>query len=144
MIGKSSIPSIGSKWRYALVGGALSLPFTLTSYWQTGSGLSVAPVFFAGLLAGYLAKRRLGTARGVGARAGLIGGLPVLWLLADVLPYILGLPNPAWFTAVSVLAAVVTAILGIGLTALFGEIGGRLGSRLSGGSGQSGHVQSVN
>lgn len=141
---KTSLPPLDGTWRYALVGGALSLPFTLTSYWQTGSGLSVTPVFFAGLLAGYLAKRRLGAAEGVGARAGLIGGLPVLWLLADVLPYIVGLPNPVWFAAVSVLAAVVTAILGIGVTALFGEIGGRLGSRLSGGSGQSGHVRSVN
>lgn len=129
--------SIGDKWKYALLGGLASIPFTTASYWQSGSEFPVAPVFFGGLLAGYLATRRGGSSRVVGARAGLVGGLPVLWMLIDVLPFIVGLPNPAWFAVVSLAVAFGTAILGFGLTALFGEMGGRLGGWLSTRSGRS-------
>jgi hypothetical protein len=66
------------RWTYAFIGGIIALPFTLFSYWQTGSELSLAPVFFGGLLAGYLARRRLGKYSGIGLRAELIGGLPVI------------------------------------------------------------------
>lgn len=133
--------SIGDKWKYAIIGGLASIPFTTVSYWQSGSEVSLAPVFFGGLLAGYLAKRRLGEGCGVGAQAGLVGGLPVLWMLIDVLPFIVGLPNPAWFAVVSVVAAFGTAILGFGLTALFGEVGGRVGGWLSARGGRSHQTQ---
>lgn len=127
---------VSEKWRYGLIGGVASIPFTMATYWQTGSNISLTPVFFGGLLAGYLAKRRLGKGHGVGARAGLIGGLPILWMLIDLLPFIVGLPNPTWFAIVSVLAALGTAVLGFGLAALCGEIGGRIGSWLSGRNGR--------
>ncbi|WP_235063414.1 DUF5518 domain-containing protein [Candidatus Halobonum tyrrellensis] len=127
-----SLGSLGDRWRYALVGGLLSVPFTTASYWQTGSELSLSPVLFGSLLAGYLAKRKTGSATGVGARAGVVGGLPALWLLADVVAATSGLGGPAWFiaagTVFAVVAGIAFAILGLGLAALVGAVGARVGA----------------
>lgn len=135
--------SISDKWKYALIGGLVSIPFTTASYWQSGSEMSITPVLVGGLLAGYLAKRRLGECRGVGARAGLVGGLPVLWILIDILPVVLGISNPRWFTVVSVGVALGITILGVGMAALLGEIGGRLGGWLAARGGQDNETRVV-
>lgn len=124
--------TLPERWRYGVIGGAFGLPFTLLSYWQTGSELSLTPVLFGGILAGYLARRRLGEGRGVGLRAGLVGGLPVIWVIVDVLSLTSELAGPPWFVASATLITigftVVFAVLGFGLAALFGEAGGRVGS----------------
>ncbi|MFC7046197.1 DUF5518 domain-containing protein [Halobacteriaceae archaeon GCM10025711] len=125
------LQSISDKWRYATIGGLASVPFTTASYWQSGSEISLAPVLFGGLLAGYLAKRRLGDGRGVGARAGLVGGLPLVWMLIDILPVVIGMPNPRWFSAVSAGMAFGITVFGFGMAVLLGEIGGRIGGWLS-------------
>jgi len=128
---KINSQSISERWKYAILGGLASLPFTMASYWQSGSEISITPVLFGGLFAGYLAKRRVGENRGVGARAGLIGGLPVLWMLSDMLSAVIEIPNPLWFSVVSVGMVFGITILGFGMSALLGEIGGRIGSWLS-------------
>lgn len=115
---------MSQQWRYALICGMLSLPFTALSYWQTGSELSLSPVFLGGVLAGYLMTRRTGTGRGVGARVGLVGGLPVLWVLFDILQAASVLAGPSWFVAsATILTIVVTVVFGFGLAALIGELG---------------------
>jgi len=125
-----------TRWKYALVGGLASLPFTTLSYWQTGSELSLGAVLFGGILAGYLVERAGGESSGVGTRAGLVGGLPVFWVLFDVLVATSGLAGPAWFvTSANLLAigfTVVVAVLGFGFAALVGELGARVGSWLAG------------
>lgn len=127
-----SLDSLGDRWRYALLGGLLSVPFTTASYWQTGSKLSLSPVLFGSLLAGYLAKRKTASAGGVGARAGVIGGLPALWLLADIVAATSGLGGPAWFVAAGTVfvvgAGIAFTILGLGLAALVGTVGARIGA----------------
>lgn len=124
------------RWKYALLGGFTSLPFTTLSYWQTGSELSFGAVLFGGLLAGYLYNRAGGEDTGVGIRVGVIGGLPVLWVLFDILTATDGLSGPAWFVASGTLLAVgfslVVAVLGFGLAALIGEIGARVGGWFAG------------
>ncbi|MFC6977144.1 DUF5518 domain-containing protein [Halomicroarcula sp. GCM10025709] len=47
-------------WKYALIGGVATLPFTIGFYWQSrmGSEFSLNMVFWGGLLAGYLAARQ--------------------------------------------------------------------------------------
>lgn len=131
-----SLDRLGDGWRYALVGGLASVPFTAASYWQTGSELSVSPVFFGGLLAGYLAGRATGDRTGVGARAGLVGALPVLWMLTDILLATSALAGPAWFvaadTALVVLMGGVFALLCLAVAALVGAVGGRVGGWLAG------------
>ena len=125
-----------AQWKYSLIGGLASLPFTTLSYWQTGSELSLGAVLFGGILAGYLAVRTGGRHSGVGLRAGLIGGLPVFWVLFDVLAATSGLAGPAWFvtsaTLLTIVFTIMVAALGFGIAALIGEIGTRIGSWLAG------------
>ena len=125
-----------TRWRYALVGGVASLPFTTLSYWQTGSELSLGAVLFGGIVAGYLVERAGGERSGVGTRVGIVGGLPVLWVTFDVLGATSGLAGPAWFVTSATLLAigftVVVAVLGFGIAALIGELGARVGSWLAG------------
>jgi len=125
-----------TQWKYALVGGLASLPFTTISYWQTGSELSLGAVLFGGILAGYLAVRTGGGHSGVGLRVGLVGGLPVLWVLFDVLAATSGLAGPAWFvtsaTLLTIGFTIMVAALGFGIAALIGEIGTRIGGWLAG------------
>jgi hypothetical protein len=132
--------SVSSTWKYALLGGLASLPFTAVSYWQTGSELSLSPVIFGGLLAGYFAKRKTGTGSGVGFRAGLIGALPAIWILFDILGATVGLSGPLWFRAVgTILTAsmgVLFVLLGFGFAGIIGGIGGRIGSWIAGFIGQ--------
>lgn len=137
------MPSIGPRqhesfetWRYALVGGVLSMPVTVASYWRTGSEMSFSAVLLGGLVAAYLAERRTGTSAGVGLRAGLVGGLPVLWVLADIVGAATALSGPTWFTAAgTVLTGVVLVGFGVfcfGLSAVVGAIGGLIGAWLAG------------
>lgn len=134
------IGSVSDTWKYALLGGLASLPFTAASYCQTGSELSLSPVLFGGLLAGYFAKRKTGTGSGVGFRAGLIGALPAVWMLFDFLGATSRLSGPLWFratgTVLTVSYVVMFALLGFGLAGLVGGIGGRIVSWIAGSNGQ--------
>jgi hypothetical protein len=123
-------------WTYALIGGFVALPFTTLSYWRTGSELSLGAVVFGGILAGYLAKRADGEISGVGNRVGTVGGLPVLWVVFDVLAATEGLAGPVWFVTSATLLTIgftaVVTVVGFGISALVGEVGARIGSWLAG------------
>lgn len=127
--------SIPRSWTYGLIGGLIALPFTAAGYWQTGSELSLAPVVFGGLVAGYLAKRNTGESSGVGVRAGLIGGGPVVWMVFDILAGTSGLAGPSWFvmgaTMLTIGFTVVFGVAGFGLSALVGGGGAKVGSWLA-------------
>ena len=118
MLGTDSpLHQMSQQWQYALICGMLSLPFTALSYWQTGSELSLSPVFLGGVLA---------------------GGLPVLWVLFDILQAASALAGPSWFVAsATILTTVGTVVFGFGIAAFIGELGGKLGSWLA--SKRSGH-----
>jgi len=121
--------------RYSLVGGLVAAAFVSWSYLDGRSSMSLTAVFFAGLVVGALAKRRHGTATGVGVRTGLVGGLPILWILATVFGAATALSGPAWFVAAGwlmVLGGVATVgVLGFGLSALLGEAGAKVGAALT-------------
>ncbi|MCO8265080.1 DUF5518 domain-containing protein [Haloferax sp. AB510] len=121
--------------RYSLVGGLVAAVFVSWSYLDGRSAMSLTAVFFAGLVVGAVAKRRHGTATGVGVRTGLVGGLPILWVLFDVLAFATGLSGPTWFVVAGwlmVLGGVATVgLLGFGLSALLGEAGARVGAALT-------------
>lgn len=122
-------------WRYALVGGLSSIPLTLGLYWLSGAGneLSFNMVFFGGLLAGYLAEtgpEDVGSAA-VGLRAGVVGGLPGLWMLARLVWVGATLTGPLWFRVVGTgFIAVTFALFAVGLAALIGLIGATVGGWL--------------
>ena len=128
---------LSDTWRYALLGGLASIPLTTVAYWQSGSELSLSPVFLGGLLAGYLACRQTGSARGVGLRAGLVGGLPTLWLLREVLDAATALSGPPWFVATGLVVTVgFLLVVLFGFAALVGALGGRAGGWVAARSGR--------
>ncbi|EMA03138.1 DUF5518 domain-containing protein [Haloferax denitrificans] len=130
-------PPTGLSWRrrYSLVGGLVAAAFVSWSYLDGRSAMSLTAVFFAGLVVGAVAKRRHGTATGVGVQTGLVGGLPILWVLFDVLAFASGLSGPTWFVGAGwlmVLGGVATVgLLGFGLSALLGEAGAKVGAALT-------------
>jgi hypothetical protein len=120
-------------WKYALIGGIASLPLTIGLYWQSGMGdeLSVNMVFFGGLLAGYLASTAATETDGasVGFRAGVVGSLPGLWLVVDLLEAAIAWSSPLWFRVVAV------SVLTVGFTIVllvFAGLVGLLGAKVSG------------
>jgi hypothetical protein len=84
-------------WTYALVGGLLALPFTALDVWRSPETVPVGAVVVGSVFAGYLIKRRDGNSTTTGFRAGLIGGMPILWALSELLQAITNIPNPPWF-----------------------------------------------
>lgn len=128
-------PNLSETWRYALIGGLVALPGTTYLYWQSGTELSLGPVLVGGLVAGYLHAGDRSTRRSIGARTGLIGGLPALWMLADALAVVPGVGGPTWFRVVAggmgVGTMLVFALLAFGLAALVGVLGAAVGGWLS-------------
>jgi hypothetical protein len=118
-------------WRYALLGGLLTLPFTTLSYARTGEELTLSMVFWGGLLAGYLAKRRGLAGKSTGIRAGAVGGLPALWMVGDMVGFLIGLTQPEWIRAVQLVVLVLSLAFIIGLSAFIGGLGGQLGGWLA-------------
>lgn len=108
-------------------------PAPLGLYWSAGAGdeLSLDAVVLGGLLAGYLAEGRRGDAAVAGGRAGLIGGLPAVWVLAgDVVPAVAA-AGPAWFRGMATLLAVGVAVVVLAFAGLAGAVGGRVGGWLA-------------
>lgn len=128
----ASLRSLSLHWRYALLGSMLSVPFTLLTYWQTGSSLSPGWILCGGVLAGYLAARQHGIRRDVGLRAGVVGTAPVvLWMFADLAAFVIRLSQPAWFGALQLLLVAGFLAVITGVSACCGELGGRIGRRLA-------------
>ena len=118
-------------WTYALVGGLLALPFTAYEVWRSPTDVTLGAVLVGSVFAGYLIKRRGGNSTATGLRAGVIGGIPALWALNELLRTITNVPNPPWFQAVSVAMALAFGGLVLGTVAVFGAVGGRLGGWLA-------------
>ena len=127
--------AVGDTWFYALIGGLASMPLTAASYWQTGSEMALSPVLFGGLLAGYLAECHADRPRGVGVRTGLVGGLPIVWVVAEIFAGVSALGGPSWFVAAGTLLTIVallaTAAMAFALAALVGVLGARIGRWLA-------------
>jgi len=127
---------VTATWKYALIGGLTSLPFTIGLYWLSGMGseFSLNVVFFGGLLAGYLASAAAmeTNSSSVGFRAGVVGGLPGLWLLMDLLEAAIAWSSPLWFRALaaSMLAVGFTTVL-LGFAGLVGLLGAKAGGWLA-------------
>jgi hypothetical protein len=119
-------------WNYALVGGLASVPVTLLLYWQAGLAgeISLNAVFLGGLIAGSLAERADGDVNGAGARAGLIGGLPALLTLSEVVTAAAGLAGPAWFQAAGLGMTLVVGVTVLAFATLAGLLGAALGGWL--------------
>jgi hypothetical protein len=133
------LPAVSNTWKYALIGGLVSLPLTIWSHWsrwQSGIGdeFSLNMVFVGGLVAGYLVTRApIETPqRSVGFRAGVIGALPGLWLDVNLIHAAINWGSPLWFRIVAVvgLGGAVSIIL-LAFGGLVGAIGAKIGGWLA-------------
>ncbi|GAB3323098.1 DUF5518 domain-containing protein [Haloplanus salinarum] len=118
-------------WTYALVGGLLALPFTALEVWRSPENITLGAVLVGSVFAGYLIKRRGGNSTATGIRAALIGGIPTLWALTELLRAITNIPNPPWFQAASVGMALAFGGLMFVIVALSGALAGRFGGWLA-------------
>jgi NhaP-type Na+/H+ or K+/H+ antiporter len=116
-------------WRYALVGGVVSIPLSLGLYWYSGMGndFSFNMVVVGGLLAGYLAERNAADAKPAGLRAGLVGSLPGL---AWILPRIARNVAAEWSPLPIAVFLCLFTLIAFGIGAVAGVIGGAVGGWL--------------
>ena len=125
----------GGSWKYALIGGVISIPFTVLVHAKTGSGIefSSGTMVLGGGIAGYLAKRNSARVGTTGALAGAIGGLPLLRWWSTTFQYILFSFIPLWPDAVLEVAylSMMGLVIFLG-SVLAGWIGGRLGGWVAG------------
>lgn len=129
------LSSITENRRYSLPGGVLAAIFVALSYGDSTSSLSLGAVFFVGIIVGFLSKRHYGSGKGAGALTGLIGAVPVVWILGQMLTATSGLSGPAWFTAAGTLLIVFfifcIGVFSFALSALIGEVGARIGDTIT-------------
>jgi hypothetical protein len=125
-------------WKYALIGGLLAVPFTALEAWRSPENMAPGMVAFGSVLAGYLIKRRGGNSTATGLRAALVGGLPLLWALGDLLWSVPNIPNPLWFQAVGVGMMLAFGGVMLAVVAVFGAFAGRFGGWLAERRGYSG------
>lgn len=126
-------PAADDSWRCAIVGGLVALPFTTVTYWQTGSEIGLWPVVFGGLIAGYLYEGPSSVRSRVGFRAGIIGLLPALWALVDLLWFAhVEVGGPAVSRVIQTVFAVVAVVVMFAFAGLSAMIGSRVGDWLSG------------
>ena len=143
--GYSGVVQIGplqltETWTYALVGGLLALPFTALDVWRSPENITLGAVVVGSVFAGYLIKRRGGNSTATGTRAALIGGIPVLWALNELLWTITTIPNPPWFQGISVVMALAFGSLILVVVAASGALAGRFGGWLAERRGRDGVV----
>jgi hypothetical protein len=122
---------LSETWTYALVGGLLALPFTALGTWRSPEEVPFGAALVGSVVAGYLIKRRDGNSTATGLRAALVGGLPALWALTELLRAIQGIPNPPWFRTVSVAMALAFGGLLFAVMAVSGALAGRFGGWLA-------------
>jgi len=122
-------PLKSGTWRYGIIGGIVSIPLSVGLYWLSGMGtnFSTLPIFFGGLLAGYLVQKNSGTPARAGIAAGILGGLPgYIWIFPQVIQTV-----TAWSSspgAVVILGISIAAIVAV--ATLPGLIGGVVGGWL--------------
>ena len=116
------------RWKYGLIGGGVALPCTAFSYWQTGSEVSMGAVVFGGILAGYVLARSNGDTTLTGIRAGIVGGLPVLWAVFRTYVAVTELTQPEWITLVDTVFLIGFTLVGFRIPAAVAPIGFRHGA----------------
>lgn len=108
-------------WRYAIVGGVVSIPVTIAMSWPTLRSMEFA-VILPGLFAGFLAHDRVEDVGLVGRRAGAIGGLPVLIVVADLVLLAATWDGTPWFALAWTVAILLFSALTIAASAAFGHL----------------------
>jgi hypothetical protein len=121
-------------WKYALIGGLASIPLTAGLHWLSGieNDMFVNMIIFGGLLAGFLAEVRQIDGKSVGFRAGVVGGLPILWFVFEALRFVVtGPAGPIRFRIGAVVMIVGFTIASLFLSGGVGFVGAKIGRWLA-------------
>mgnify|MGYP000173936998 CR=1 FL=1 len=121
-------------WKYALLGGLISIPLVIGDYWLSGMGhyFSFNMVFFGGLLAGFLAKRDAANASKAAIGAGILGGLPgYIWIFPAMVRTWRSFATSWSSPIVATLVMTLAGVMMIGASALGGFLGGLVGGWLA-------------
>lgn len=130
----SPIRPLSDAWRCALLGGVASIPLTVGLYWLSGAGsdLSLNMVFVGGLFAGILAHSRSADVESAGFRAGLVGALPGVWVLGEILQVAATVGGPLAFRIAAGLLVICTFTMVLGLGGgVAGFFGAKVGAWLA-------------
>lgn len=125
--------STDPEWRYPLLAGVVSGITVALQYWRTpapAEPVDASAVLLAGLFGGAL-FHGTGASRRVGLRTGLVAGVATIPGFSRTLAAVVGLSQPAWFTAVQLLFGAVLLVVLVGLSGGLGWIGGMLGNWLA-------------
>lgn len=121
-------------WRYAILGGLVSVPLTVAYNWQTlgGAEFSLGFVLVGGVLAGFLARRAAADAVRAGFGAGVIGSLVGYgWLLGTLVESAASF-GAAWsFPPATAVLVVVFSVIVLGAGGVGGLAGGVVGGWLA-------------
>ena len=118
-------------WRYALLGGLIALLGTTATDWRTGSTFNIGAVFVGGLLAGALFTGTATDRARVGVRVGLIGGVPLLWMGAELVRFVLLETSAPVAVRLFQIAVVLPFVgFGFGIAAFVARVGARIGDSL--------------
>ncbi|MFC6974492.1 DUF5518 domain-containing protein [Halomicroarcula sp. GCM10025709] len=134
---------ISKTWKYALLGGLLALPFTAFEAWQSPENMTLEMFLIGSALAGYLVKRRGGNSTATGVRAALIGGLPSLLVVGELLLTIPTISNPLWFGVVSIAMVLALGVVIMAAVAVFGGLAGWFGGWLAERRGHGGSANTL-
>lgn len=116
-------------WRYPVLLGALSIPFTLALNWGAPNTLGIEPVFVAALLAGFVVDGERPVPTHAGFRTGLVGSIglvPTIFATADLQ----AVPSPSFWVVAALLTFLIAAIF-VAVTGMVGALGGEIGNWLS-------------
>ncbi|PCR90614.1 DUF5518 domain-containing protein [Natrinema ejinorense] len=107
-------------WRYPIIAGLASIPFTLALQTLAADNYILAPVLVAGSFVGYLFRSRPPESRRVGWRTGLVGGLALSWGLAG---FSTRVPETARTASTGAFMLVGLAAVGVVYIVLYGALG---------------------
>lgn len=120
------------RYKYAIVGGILSVPFTVVLYLTVGDGQSMylITLFFAGLLTSVYAKLKAADVKcaRIGAGVGAVGSVAGLYPVNDLLVSLFDGGTVSWQT-VAFLVFITCLLFTSG--ALLGWMGGKTGDWLT-------------
>lgn len=124
--------------RTATLAGVVSIPLTIVLSWRsvpddvtiiTGGTVAAGPLFFAGLVIGYVYGNRSTESRRAGVQTGLVGSIgTVVFYLLNASSTVL--TESLTISAVAIVLTPIALIIGVGLSILVSVIGAIIGEWL--------------
>lgn len=123
-------------WRYALLCGTPAAVVVALNTWPSGSDMNFTPVLLAAAVAGFLFPGEREQVEGLGIRVTLVGLLPGVVQVGPLAVHAVQLPNPLWFTLLSIVLFATGALSFVLISAILDMAAASVGHWLAGKSGR--------